>query len=528
MDKRLKVLVADDEQLVCVLIQDMIDWEGIGLVSIGNAYDGNSAYRMICEQEPDIVLTDIRMPGKDGLELIRLCQKENRKCEFVAISGHKEFEYAHSAIQYGVNYFLVKPINEDELNGILADIKNKYAEQYGQIERQKQIQMELEKSKRKIQDDFLNAFRTNPKQIQAMAISQLNQKYMLRLRDDGRFLFFIVRLDGKLMNTDEHMGHLLHQAESKLKERLAGEDCECIVQQDGGALFCLAAGTDMAAVMKGIEITGLELVQDLYVYVNVTVGMSRPRTSLDGEMVREAEISAARRIDEGVDQVIYPKERAKYSVFLNNAQLLEFLNLAGLANVEGVEKYMDGIKSKAMAKPAAELYLTMRALLGQFHAGLVSLYGEEDVPCKKEDLLRRLASRKTKREMYDTTRETVISYLADYNEMIQAGEHWYIREAKQYVQEHYSDSISLEDVARCLHISPTYFSTVFKQQEGVGFVDYLLGYRMEIAKKMLRDRNCNISELAEKIGYRDQKYFSKLFKKVVGVTASEYKKLHGR
>lgn len=528
MNGKLKVLIADDEQLVCVLLQDMIDWEGIGLTPLGAVYDGNSAYQAICEQEPDIVLTDIRMPGKDGLELVRLCQKENRTCEFVAISGHKEFEYAHSAIQYGVNYFLVKPINAEELNGILRDIRGKYDEKRGQIERQKQIQLELEKSRQKIQDDFLNLFRTDPKQVCTAPVSELNQKYMLRLLPEGSYLFFIVRLDGKLMNTDEYMDTLLCQAAEKIKKRLKGSGWECIVQQEAGTLFCMVNGMDMDAAVKEIEAALPELIQDLYMYAHVTAGLSRVHSSLEGEMADEAELAAVQRLDDGVDRVIRFRRQMRHPMPLSNEQMLEFLNLVGLAKTHAVEEYFDAMRDGLLSKPATALYLAMKALLSRFYAGMGSLYGTEEIPWRKEVLFRMLRNGKTKQELYDMTRKTVISCLTEYNEATRTEEHWCIREAKRYVQEHYSESISLDDVAGCLHISPAYFSTLFKRQEGIGFIDYLLGFRIDIAKKMLCDRQCNITELAEKIGYRDQKYFSKLFKKTVGITPTEYKKLHGR
>lgn len=119
----LKVVIVDDEKMICSLISQLLDWEELGAKIVGMAYTGTEALEMIQEQRPDIIISDIRMPGYDGLELIKRTKEAGIESEFVMISGFKQFEYAQNAMKYGVKYYLLKPIEEDKLTEIIKESK---------------------------------------------------------------------------------------------------------------------------------------------------------------------------------------------------------------------------------------------------------------------------------------------------------------------------------------------------------------------------------------------------------------------
>ena len=124
----LSVLIVDDERAICFLLRKLIHWEELGLTCLGTASSGAEAYRLAREQKPDILITDIQMPGMNGLELIEKVQKEQPDTSFVIVSGYQEFEYAKQAIRFGVEDYLLKPIKENELNAILSRICKKKQE----------------------------------------------------------------------------------------------------------------------------------------------------------------------------------------------------------------------------------------------------------------------------------------------------------------------------------------------------------------------------------------------------------------
>ena len=139
----LKVLIADDERKVCQLIEKLIDWQALDMQVTATAENGIEALERIKEHHPDIVITDIRMPGYDGLDLIRLGQEINPRMEFIIISGYRHFEYAQTAIRYGVNAYILKPIKKDELTGTLKKLGSKLQKETLQLSYEEQIRQTL-------------------------------------------------------------------------------------------------------------------------------------------------------------------------------------------------------------------------------------------------------------------------------------------------------------------------------------------------------------------------------------------------
>lgn len=123
--KRNTVIIADDEQLICELLKSLINWEELHLELIGEAYNGIALYQEILDKHPDIVVTDISMPQMDGIELIGKIRKEGIPCHFVIVSGYRQFEYAHNALKYDVEDYILKPVDAAELNAALKKLVQK-------------------------------------------------------------------------------------------------------------------------------------------------------------------------------------------------------------------------------------------------------------------------------------------------------------------------------------------------------------------------------------------------------------------
>ena len=157
----IRVVVADDEYKVCQLICQLIDWEGMGMRLVGTASNGLEALQMIEAEKPDLVLTDIRMPGFDGMELLKRARTINPDMEFIIISGYSDFEYAQSAIRLKVSEYLLKPVDPEELTLALGNIRKQY-----QIEQ-------------KAYEDIFNESmtRNSPEQIAATLRDYLVQNY---------------------------------------------------------------------------------------------------------------------------------------------------------------------------------------------------------------------------------------------------------------------------------------------------------------------------------------------------------------
>ena len=125
----LSVVLADDENKILLLLQKLIDWESLGYVIAGTANDGLRALELVREKQPDLLITDVRMPGRSGIELIQRAKDLQPNLHFIIISGYRKFEYAQNALKYGVEDYLLKPIKQDDLLGILLRLKDKLGEE---------------------------------------------------------------------------------------------------------------------------------------------------------------------------------------------------------------------------------------------------------------------------------------------------------------------------------------------------------------------------------------------------------------
>ena len=189
----IRVLVADDEEKVCQLICKLIHWEELEMKLVGTASNGIGSLQMIEAEHPDLVLTDIRMPGYDGMELLKRARIQNPDMEFIIISGYSHFEYAQTAIRYGVSDYILKPVNEEALNATLQKVRQRY------MEHQVLTEKNLEQKKQQVLDQarvretlWMNLeYARIPQNMEA-----LNEKYWYHFQE-GKFRTFLIQADVK-------------------------------------------------------------------------------------------------------------------------------------------------------------------------------------------------------------------------------------------------------------------------------------------------------------------------------------------
>ena len=158
----LKVLIADDEQRVCQLLANIIDWSAYGFEVVGVVNDGLAAYDFLQRHTVNVIITDIRMPGCDGMELIQKAQILYPNMHFVIISGYSQFDYAQQAIRYGVEDYLLKPIRKKDLVATLETIADKYKLEIQDVKKWKNIEELLEQSKEKVKRTLLEDILKKP------------------------------------------------------------------------------------------------------------------------------------------------------------------------------------------------------------------------------------------------------------------------------------------------------------------------------------------------------------------------------
>jgi len=190
----IKAIIADDEIRVCQLIKNLINWDVIGIEIVGEADNGITAYDLICNKNPDIVITDIRMPGLDGLALIKKVRETKPKTSFIIISGHKHFEYAQNAVKYGVEEYLLKPINKEELTNILIKLRDRLLENSERLEDDKKIKTQLASSTDKLRKQLLANVMVDSDVLIIEDLEKINTEYQFSFKS-GCFQAIALKLD---------------------------------------------------------------------------------------------------------------------------------------------------------------------------------------------------------------------------------------------------------------------------------------------------------------------------------------------
>lgn len=533
--KKRTVLIADDEQLICELLKKIIDWDALGLCLIGEQYNGKELYHAIVEEHPDIVITDISMPQMDGIELIGKIRRENIPCHFVIVSGYRQFEYAHNALKYDVEDYILKPVDADELNSALKKLTAKITD----LENQTENKPAPGEDKRLLKRFFLNNGIQELVQ-KGLSLQEIRKEYGIRFQEG---LFQIIYVKSDIMEQTQDYVENSSSIQNKISatfQNMFQDICTCILEDQSFDLIKIGinypAENENRIYNKIKEyFEHIQNFADLFIGYQLTIGVGEPYAHPEGfaESEKEAHAAIGSRIVLGCDRIIYWKNLNQPRSIMEESERKELLRgLEKSFELLETERFKEQIKAmfhfvrKAFSSGALfELLIEILELFLQTEDRLFAGKLNEDYVRKQYMYGLRSAVSLL------TLQEAVIKPISDAMEnlvsIVEQQNKKPVRLAFAYVEENYAKQIHLEDVAVYIGLNPVYFSNIFKKETGENFTDYLTSYRMKIAKELLRNTNDSIHEISGKTGYQDTRYFSKLFKKSVGIKPSEYRRIYG-
>lgn len=529
MAEKRRVLIVDDEFRIGILIKKLTHWDELEMECQDILDNGEAAFETIKKSRPDIVITDVRMPKVSGLDLIKMVREEGILTQFIVISGYKEFEYARQAIAYGVESYILKPVNETDLNDALKKICQKLSERDHRECMQVEMQKKVDESNRIIKRDFL-------KNIMEEKEADLPSNETICLEGEG-FLGIDIKLDcTDLDRMDAKQEKLLTKKVCDLAdELLAGEAKELMIcEKEAMHIYGLLNYDEeqkkniqkkMGALLLKIKeyLMGFELYE-------VTIGIGNTRHSLREARfsILEAYHAVCSRIYLGTGRLICADES---SSSYRNAVLLRLEEKK--ENVkESIEQCskdeLSACISDIFMEPAIQeketcfYYDAAEDFLDYFFQEM----NNEDLSNMKKKLKIQYQHCFKVSQLTRLLRKSLGECVEALRQLEENKSSKPVRLAKQYVEEHYGEKILLEDVAAVVELNPVYFSVVFKEETDMNFSAYLIQVRMEKAKKMLTSSNETIAAIGDAVGYSDPKYFSQLFKKSVGVKPTIYRRLY--
>lgn len=532
----LNILIADDERGIIQLIKNLIDPSVVRARVVGEAANGTEAYQKIGQLRPDVVITDIRMPGMTGLQLIEQVGKEYPGTAFIVISGYPEFEYAQAALKFGTSDYLLKPIKKTELNGALLRLarkKDDAAEEKTQLgHMEKQLSANTGLLRKNALADLCSG---KPERVQS-ALNTFRQEEAFASAEGCWRCVGRVLMDDPAKGGHEFSPEIIEALLQKIARALSQDclDVETACVRSTGVVYLCCAEEQGKPEQKCNELDRL-LSNDSYKYeffsVTVAFGKIAERVQDLPESWDTAVATGRSRIDLGCGRSLYYPllpERVKEPADPLNANTLSQIR-RHLANLDEKEicslirqLFLDW---RGGARAASVLYDLSREIVANIQQELQNNMPDCQVP-ETETSLARLELCSTAVMLRDVCIDYVAGAVKSCVEQRANRESRPVRIARQYIEAHYDQPITLEQLAKLSFLNPVYFSTIFKKETGASFTSYLVKLRMEKACDLLKSGSVTVSEAAERVGYQDVRYFSRLFAKSVGIKPKEYKKFY--
>lgn len=512
-----RVLVVDDEFLVRLGLRTTMDWEAHGYKIVGEASNGREALEIFDEANPDILLTDIKMPVMDGFKLIEEARKRKKNLQIVILSHYDEFSYVQKALEFGATQYILKSeMNEQKLIDLLQKLSLKEKDQAVE-------EMDIKTERENYLKDLLFGKPADDDFTAANAAAPPAGLF-------GESAYVVVKGFCETSMLHEDSRNMVSQTvRTILDKAFAGASTVIIFYKEQlyfTSIVCVKDGNSVTGAQDTVK-SMQQLIRNIKQYFEVVVQIglsSRGNPERFPAMIGEAE--QARKIcffSLQPIEVFYPEmaQGKEKHIRVSRSKLTSFIEGK---DRKGLKEYIAGIFNE----------LKQIRCYGTFKNAVIDLLSVARTICEEQkiDQTSSLSPAKFSYENclvmpYIDNVETYIQELytaiADAAVSRESGYSAVVQNTISYIKNNYSRNISLSDAAEVSQVSSSYLSLIFKQETGVNFSSYLTDYRMEIAKKMLVTTNKKIYEIAEEVGFSSPYYFSKVFKEYTGMTCKEYK-----
>lgn len=509
------ILVADDEAIIRQGIKVLFDYEALGFTICGEAADGDQTLAQIRALQPDVVLMDIRMPGMTGLEVIRQARAEGYQGKVIIISSYSDFKYAQEAIRHGVQYYITKPLDEDELEQVLLGFKESF-------DRERQAQDASEQYRRKARAAIVRELLLEQGELTLSSAAEISlladgyqvvicEKYSQRtpgdLPDFGQLLrvnnqdsraFDCVSLDG--LEVTLLKGEAALQKFQVLLQRFDGEGSAPQRQQLEGVFLCFGRP------VKSMSQIALSYAQALH---------ARSRRFF----------CAQEQHTLGYDAL---PARLDAAPLLNKALLEEYaqrlLNYVQTFNRNKMAQTLGQLQSRLYTAPdsIASIKLFFTDLHLQIKEQMNRLYPGNSIPFYSNAQLIRTIDEAD--FLYEIIRFLAQRFETMMSSIGTSSRDSVLDDILHYIDHNYAQNITLENIAPLFGYNHSYLGKIFSKKTGQSFNSYVDHVRIEQAKRLLLQDDSKVYTVAERVGYKNVDYFHIKFKKYVGQSPAEFRK----
>ncbi|MFD0692903.1 response regulator [Paenibacillus sp. GCM10027628] len=512
------VLLVDDERMILEGISSIVDWQSVDTVLMGTARNGVEAYAFVCEHAPDIIISDIRMPGMDGLGLVAKVKETHPQIRFIMLSGFDEFEYAQIAMQHGVKHYLLKPCNENSILSALGELVAEFQLEAGKEAFIQSMKTNMSKMLPHVKEQFLKEFVTN-KSYGGRDWDYYQDLFGLRaIHKHVRLLLF--QLEGKFEY--EHLFAVKNIAEDMLDQPLLSST---VSEQ----VLIVIEDYDDLERLQG-QISEIQRIFALYYKIDTTIALSEAgdivearrlyAQALDclghrfylgeGGLIMARDISDASAALDG--DFVYDENRIVFPIRAGNWQEAE----------HEIDAFYEQLAGSRLGIQATKTYVL------QLYMSMTRLCAEEQMNMYMGQLvqLTQMDTMQSGKAYLKRTAQEITSLNFQQNKKKHSA---IIQKVIDIVDEQVGNpELSLNWVAhQMLYMNPDYLGKLFKKETGERFSNYVVTVRVTKAMELIKHQDdVKVFELAEQFGFGDNpQYFSQVFKKIAGCAPSEYKKL---
>jgi two-component system, response regulator YesN len=509
----LTLIIVDDEPLERIALKKIISTHEPDIKIIGEAPNGRMAIEMAKEHQPDLMLMDIKMPGIDGVEAVKQIRKISPTTKFIMVSAFDTFEYAKEVMQQGVKEYVLKPSRSEDILGSIARVKEEIYAEREQKRQHERLKEHLHRAITMAQTEWLSALLLD--QIQDIRFEEWSEFLGIEV-DAGYVAVFSFKPSHDNVTKEEKMRWYRwlknYLRENSVHEHILGVMTETKVP----VLFFCQTKEERSIMKANIQSLVRPLIQQFkqtFDQTDVAVGIGLLYEDIEkiNQSYHEALLALEQIPQDSHVSYAFASKQMKQDWSVKGLlevekELLEAVRKGDLFQaLEQFERYYETITSNHEEK-MEELFI----LLSRMMMELGTEYERRTFPSG------------------DSLKEAAKAELTSVVQIVQAWRNsrakGLMMKAKEYIDEHFAEAITLEEAAEHVGLSPYYFSKLFKDRFGITFIDYITEIRMKRAKELMENPDVSVKEVCYTVGYKDPNYFSRVFKKYTGLTPSEYRK----
>ncbi|NLD50413.1 MAG: response regulator [Clostridiaceae bacterium] len=524
----LRVMLVDDEENERNLLKLCINWNEFEMEIAGEASSGREALDLLEDINPDIIITDIRMPFMDGLEFSRIVAETYPYIKVMVLTAHEEFEYAKEGIKVGVSDFLLKPIKRADLKAALVNLKNKIEAERLHKNEFEELRKQLEESFPYIKEKFLNELLQN--NLSDEEIKSKLDYFSIKGFESYVQLVLIEPCHSEL-DIAEETRVLLGMKCTEIVRQYFKEDTGIEVFVDNSHRIVVLSGGPEVDIVECCEQIKAMIINRLKCYVNIGIGNVHRNLKEIKQSYREASEALNYKVIYGKNHIISFDENkineSTWNMKMDELNEIGFHVKTGLEDkaLEMINGIFDGFYSQGLKSidfvriTSINIITVILNSITELGLDFNDVFEGGKLPYDRVFIIDNLP------DMKGYMLNMVKHAISSVKNMRTRKTNKVINEIIEYMKENLSEQeLSLAGVAKQFYLNSSYLSRAFKQETGRTFVEFMTGIRIEKALKLFKETDLMLYEVAQEIGIPDPNYFGKCFKKYVGMSVNEYRK----